>query len=55
MEVFIKVIGMKIKYLVMVNTIGTMEELIEVTGTTITCKDKEPINGQMVENTKVNI
>jgi hypothetical protein len=55
MEAFIKAIGFKTKYLVMVNTLGMIKELTKDTGLTIICTDKEFINGRMVENMRVII
>ena len=52
--VFIKEIGMKIKYQVTENIIGMMAELIKGIGLITICMDKEFTNGQMVENMKVN-
>jgi hypothetical protein len=54
MEAFIKAIGTKTKYLVMVSTIGTMEGHTRGTGSKIICTDKVSILGLMEESTKVN-
>jgi hypothetical protein len=55
MGVFTKVIGYKIKYLVMENILGMIKEHIKDTGWIIICTDKEFINGRMVENMRVII
>ena len=39
----------------MVSIPGTMEENTKDTGKTITCTEKEPMYGQIKENTKVSI
>ena len=55
MEIFIKEIGMKIKFLVMVNIFGMMEEVTRVNGKIILCMEKDSINGPMDDHMRVNM
>ena len=55
MDVYIKEIGIKIRFPVMENIIGMMEEHIKDIGLITTCMEKVCTCGQMVESMKVNM
>ena len=54
MALFMKEIGIRTKYKVLVLTLGQMQKFTPVSGRTITCMDKVSSAGQTEDNTRVN-